>query len=48
MAFLRLQYALRSYLTTKSVDPIVVPQTSASCTALGGGAEAEWIRAGLD
>lgn len=30
MAFLRLQNALRSYLTTKSVDPIVVAQNSVS------------------
>lgn len=34
MAFLRLQNALRSYLTTKSVDPIVMPQNSASWAAL--------------
>lgn len=30
VAFLRLQNALRSYLTTKSVDPIVVAQNPVS------------------
>lgn len=43
VAFLRLQNALRSYLTTKSVDPIVVAQNPVPLYQLSEEAKAlEW------